>query len=98
MSCKPLIIKDVDVSSISNRNKRRVVELIPVIIDEYYPDFIFEDLDIQDIFALSLNLIPAAYAQTGSIIISNRISDYEINNKIRIAIERVLDNPTRGGN
>lgn len=95
MSQEPLIIKDVDVTNITNRNEKRVAALLPLVLDEYYTDFIFEDLDIQDIFALTLNLIPAAYAQTGSIVISNRISDYEINSQIRIAVERVLDNPTR---
>ena len=97
MSRKTLVINGVDVTNIINRNETRVAELIPPLIEEYYSDFIFEDLDIQDIYALTLNLIPAGYAQTGSIILSNRISDFEINSKIRIAIERVLDNPTRAG-
>ncbi|BDQ36936.1 hypothetical protein SYK_12960 [Pseudodesulfovibrio nedwellii] len=92
---KSLIINGVNVTNIINRNESRVAALIPELIQEYYPDFIFEDLDIQDIYALTLNLIPAGYAQTGSIVLSNRLSDFEINSKIRIAIERVLDNPTR---
>ncbi|WP_319543326.1 late competence development ComFB family protein [uncultured Pseudodesulfovibrio sp.] len=95
MQQKSLTINGVDVSKIINRNETRVAALIPELIQEYYPDFIFEDLDIQDIYALTLNLIPAGYAQTGSIVLSNRLSDFEINSKIRIAIERVLDNPTR---
>lgn len=90
-------IKGVDVSKIKNRNERRVIELIPEILDEYYEDYIFEDLDIQDIYALALNLVPAGYAQPGSIVLSNRLSDYEIKSKIRSAVERVLDNPTRAG-
>lgn len=92
---KPLKIRGVDVSKITNRNESRVASLIPEIIEEYYEDYIFEDLDIQDIYALSLNLLPAAYAQAGSIVLSDRISDYEIRAKIRKAVERVLDNPTR---
>ena len=95
MRQKPLQIYGVDLSAITNRNERRVAEQIPLIIDEYYKDYIFEDLDIQDIFALTLNLIPAAYAQAGSIVLSDRISDYEIRSQIRNAVERVLDNPTR---
>lgn len=90
-------IKGVDVSKIRNRNERRVIELLPEILDEYYEDYIFEDLDIQDIYALTLNLVPAGYAQPGSIVLSNRLSDYEIKSKIRSAVERVLDNPTRAG-
>jgi hypothetical protein len=92
---KTLKIRGVDVSKIANRNESRVATLIPEIIEEYYEDYIFEDLDIQDIYALTLNLLPAAYAQAGSIVLSDRISDYEIRSRIRDAVERVLDNPTR---
>lgn len=95
MTQEPLVINGVDVTNIHNRNERRVAALIPNILEEYYSDYIFEDLDIQDIYALTLNLIPAGYAQAGSIVLSNRLSDYEINREIRIAVERVLDNPTR---
>ncbi|HKI82548.1 MAG TPA: late competence development ComFB family protein [Pseudodesulfovibrio sp.] len=92
---KSLKINGVDVSKIENRNERRVAEQIPEILDEDYEDYIFEELDIQDIYALTLNLLPAAYAQTGSIVLSDRISDYEMRAHIRKAVERVLDNPTR---
>ncbi|MEZ7196861.1 late competence development ComFB family protein [Pseudodesulfovibrio karagichevae] len=92
---KTMKINGVDVSKIVNRNERRVAELVPQILDEYYKDYIFEALDIQDIYALTLNLLPAAYAQAGSIVLSDRISDYELRSQIRNAVERVLDNPTR---
>ncbi|OIQ52214.1 Late competence development protein ComFB [Pseudodesulfovibrio hydrargyri] len=92
---KTLKINGVEVSKIVNRNERRVAGLIPEILEEYYKDYIFEDLDIQDIYALALNLLPAAYAQAGSIVLSDRISDYELRSQIRKAVERVLDNPTR---
>lgn len=95
MPQKQMIINGVDVTNITNRNKRRVAALIPGMLEEYYGDYIFQDLDIQDIFALTLNLLPAGYAQAGTIVLSNRISDYEIKSKIRIAVERVLSNPTR---
>jgi hypothetical protein len=92
---KTMGINGVDVSKVINRNERRVADLIPEILEEYYKDYIFEDLDIQDIYALALNLLPAAYAQAGSIVISDRISDYELRSQIRKAVDRVLDNPTR---
>jgi len=95
MTRNTLKINGVDVSKIANRNEGRVAELIPEILAEYYEDYIFEDLDIQDIYALTLNLTPAAYAQSGSIVLSDRISDYELRTRIRDAVERVLDNPTR---
>lgn len=91
-----MVVREVDLSRINNRNEKRVAALMPEILDQYYEDFIFEHLDIQDIYALTLNLLPARYVQRGSIILSDRISDFEIKSKIREAIERVLDNPTRG--
>lgn len=97
MPRKPLIINGIDVTNIVNRNEKRVARLMPEVLEEYFKDFIFEDLDIQDVYALSLNLLPAGYAQAGSIVLSNRLSDYEIRAKIRAAAERVLDNPTRAG-
>jgi len=90
-----LEIKGVDVSKIINRNEKRVAQFIPDIIDEYYSDYIFNDLDIQDIYALTLNMLPAGYAQHGSIVLSDRLSSYEIKSRIRDAVERVLENPTR---
>ena len=90
-----LEIKGVDVSKIRNRNEKRVCRLIPEILDEYYADYVFEHLDLQDIYALTLNLLPARYAQQGSIVLSDHLSDFEIKSKVRVAIERVLDNPTR---
>ena len=92
---RELMVKGVDISTIKNRNEKRVAGLVPEILDEYYENYIFDHLDIQDIFALTLNLLPAHYVQTGTIILSDRLSDYEIKNQIRIATERVLDNPTR---
>lgn len=91
-------VKGIELSNIRNRNEKRVARLLPEILDEYYEDFIFDHLDIQDIYALSLNLLPARYVQSGSIILSDRLSDYEIKSKIRVATERVLDNPTRADN
>lgn len=90
-----LRINGFDVSNIRNRNERRVAELIPAILEEQYSDYLFEQLDIEDIYALSLNLLPARYVQKGSIIISERLSNYEIRQQIINAVERVIDNPTR---
>lgn len=95
MADKKMMVKGVDLSKITNRNEKRVAGLVPEILDDYYENYIFDHLDIQDIYALTLNLLPARYVQRGSIILSDRLSDYEIKSKIRIATERVLDNPTR---
>lgn len=90
-----LVVKGVDLGRIRNRNEKRVVQLMPEILDQYYEDYLFEQLDIEDIYALTLNLLPARYVQRGSIILSDRLSDFVIKSKIREATERVLEHPTR---
>lgn len=89
------LILGTDVSAIRNRNEQRVADLLPELLEEEYTDYIFDSLDIQDIYALSLNLIPARYAQGGSIVISGKPSDYELKGHMRTAVDRVLQNPTR---
>ena len=93
-----LMVRGTDLGKIQNRNEKRVAYFMNEILDQYYKDFIFDPLDIEDIYALTLNLLPARYVQQGSIIISDRISEFEIKSKIREAVERVLDNPTRAHN
>lgn len=95
MPSPKLEINGVDVSQITNRNEKRVAQFIPEILDDYYAGYTFEPLDIQDIYALTLNLLPGGYAQKGSIVLSDRLSSYEIKSRIRQAVERVLENPTR---
>jgi len=90
-------INGVDVSKIKNRNEKRLIQMIPEILENEYGDFLFEPLDIEDIYALALNILPARYVQKGTIIISERLSGDDVKNSIREAIERVLDNPTRAG-
>ncbi|MUM77958.1 competence protein ComFB [Pseudodesulfovibrio sp. F-1] len=95
MPDQELNVSGFDLSRIRNRNEKRVAKLMPEILDQYYEDYAFEQLDIEDIYALALNLLPARYVQRGSIIISDRISDFVIKSKIREATERVLKHPTR---
>lgn len=91
-------VNGVELAGIRNRNERRVAEIMPELLAEEYRDFIFDPLDIQDIYALTLNLLPARYVQSGTIVLSNKLSEYEIKGKMRIAVERVLENPTRAEN
>lgn len=95
MADTEMTVKGVELGKIRNRNEKRVAQLMAEILDQYYGDYIFEQLDIEDIYALTLNLLPARYVQRGSIILSDRLSDFVIKSKIREATERVLENPTR---
>ena len=96
MANPKLEVRGVNLAKIRNRNEKRVAKLMNEILDNYYEDYIFEHLDIEDIYALTLNLLPSRYVQHGTIVLQDHLSDFEIKSKLREAVERVLDNPTRG--
>ncbi|WP_419785029.1 late competence development ComFB family protein [Pseudodesulfovibrio sp.] len=93
----PLKVHGISLDKIRNRNERRVARFMGEIMNDYYSDYIFEQLDIEDIYALALNLLPSRYAQIGSIVLQDKVSDFEIKSRIREAIDRVLENPTSAG-
>lgn len=85
----------VNLSKIHNRNEERVASNIREVLEYDFSDFIFDPLDIEDIYALTLNILPARYTQPGTIVLNREPSEYEIRGAIREAVGRVLDNPTR---
>lgn len=87
------IFRGVNLNDIRNRNEMRVLEQLPRTLDEY-PDFEPNIIDIQDIYALSLNLLPAFYTQAFSIVLKKPIDDQKVQDAIRKAIEIVRGNPT----
>jgi hypothetical protein len=86
------IYQGINLNSIRNRNELQVIAQLPKILDEY-PDFEPNILDIQDIYALSLNLLPAFYTQEFSIVLKKSINDQHICDALRKAIEIVKANP-----
>jgi hypothetical protein len=83
----------INLNAIRNRNELRVIEQLPEILKEY-PDFEPDLLDIQDIYALSLNMLPAFYTQEFSIVLKKTMDDQHVRDTIRKAIEIVMGNPT----
>lgn len=84
--------KDVPLGHIRNRNEQRVIELLPVVLAEfadYRPDY----LDVQDIYALTLNNLPPRYVQRGTLVLNEPVSDEDILRELRLAIEKVEVNP-----
>lgn len=84
----------VPLDRIRNRNEARVAALLGEVLAEdpdWSPDFI----DIQDIYALTLNKLPAHYVQPETIIIRKQhpVSDDDIRAAIRDARDRVRTNP-----
>lgn len=89
----PYEYESVSLEHIRNSNETRVVELLGGVLKEF-PDFKPDELDIEDIYALTLNRLPARYIQRGSIQISGKLSDEEITWEINNAVRRVAENPT----
>ncbi|MBF0238144.1 MAG: late competence development ComFB family protein [SAR324 cluster bacterium] len=84
--------RGISLYKIRNRNELRVINLLPKILDEfdgYDPD----TLDIEDIYALVLNKVPPRYAQIGSIVLREELSDGKIEEAIRDAVRTVMGNP-----
>lgn len=80
---------------IRNRNEKRVVQHLPEILEEYGvrdPDLV----DVQDIYALALNKLPARYVQEFTVVLNEPVTDEKIKQAIREAVERVRENPKGG--
>jgi len=93
MSQKNLEVNGVPLGSIRNRNEERVIKLMPKVLGEFL-DYKPSYLDIQDIYALTLNNLPPRYKQNGSIIIREPLGDEEIMRELRLAINKVEMAPT----
>ncbi|OLN24704.1 hypothetical protein DVDV_3995 [Desulfovibrio sp. DV] len=82
----------LDFHSIRNRNEERVIRLLPEVLAEfrrYSPS----RTDIEDIYALTLNRLPARYAQAVSLVIEEPVSDAMVRETLRDAICTVRARP-----
>lgn len=95
MPDQDLNVLGFDLSAIRNSNERRVVRLMPEVL-ALYPEFEPDQLDVEDIYALTLNRLAPRYRQRGTIQISGRLSDDEIADEISAAVQTVRENPTDG--
>ncbi|BBD06836.1 late competence development ComFB family protein [Desulfovibrio ferrophilus] len=77
---------------IHNKNEKRVIEAMRHALAEH-PDFAPNDIDIQDIYALSLNSLPPRYVQQGTIVLREPVRPDVINDAVREAIETVRTRP-----
>lgn len=82
----------IELNGIHNRNEDRVVAFMPEVLHEF-PDFDPDRINIQDIYALSLNLLPPRYTQAFSIVLQEPVSDNQVRNAVRQAIHKIQRNP-----
>lgn len=90
------IVRGSNLEGIRNRNEARVAALLPAALDAvegYAPG----PLEVQDIYALTLNLLPARYAQRFSFVLREPLTDADILEQIQEAVERVRSHPKSDG-
>jgi hypothetical protein len=75
----------LDFHSIRNRNEDRVINLMPTLMAEF-PDFTPTRTDVEDIYALALNTLPARYVQSVTLVIDEPVTDEMIQHAVRSAI------------
>ena len=92
MKKEKYLLNDVDFFDIRNRNESRVLKIMQHVMDTppYYRP---SAKDLHDIYALSLNSLPARYAQQGTIILRDPVRDKDIETAVRKAFAIVVENP-----
>lgn len=85
-------VQGVSLDKIRNKNELRVVRLMPEVLESFI-DFHPGIMDIEDIYALTLNNLPPRYVQKGSIVLREEVTDDIIREQIRGAIEVVSGRP-----
>lgn len=85
-------ISGVDVSDIRNRNEVRIVEKVKEALEQMGgPELSPQTL--RDIYALALNLLPARYKQSGTIVLREPIRESHLREAVSRAIKQVLAKP-----
>jgi len=93
MKDEKLSVNGVELSNIRNKNEVRVARILEKLLAEE-PDAPADSLDIQDVYALALNLLPSRYRQYGTIVLSEPVKDAHIESAIRRAIRTVKERPS----
>lgn len=94
MNDELLLVNGVNLTKIRNKNEVRVARLLEKMLAAE-GDSVSDPLDIQDIYALALNILPSRYRQVGTIVLSEPVKDTHIESAIRRAMRTVQERPSR---
>ena len=86
------LIAGVEVTDIRNRNEVRIVEKLEEVLKEMGNPFMTPQ-GIRDAYALALNLLPARYKQSGTIVLREPIRESHLHEAAARAIKQVLSQP-----
>ena len=83
---------DVDFFNIRNRNEGRVIKILQEYLQRKGNPLI-SDKDLQDIYALALNVLPPRYTQRGTIVLRDPVTKREIFEAVEDAYDQVVERP-----
>lgn len=86
------LIAGVDVSDIRNRNEVRVLEKMREVLEEMGPVDLSHQ-QMRDAYALALNLLPARYKQSGTIILREPVRESHLREAASRALKQVVSQP-----
>ena len=81
------VIEDIKFDTIRNRNEKRVLKAMRQVLGQDCHEL--SRKDIQDIYALTLNKIPAHYVQRGTIVLIPNVSSKDLIEKVHECVEQV---------
>ena len=86
------IIAGVDVTDVRNRNESRIVEKMREALEQKgAPEL--SPQSVRDAYALALNLLPARYKQSGTIILREPIRESHLDDAVSRALKQVMQKP-----
>lgn len=86
-------VRGINLSNIRNTLEMRVAALMEQALGKY-PEYTPDSYDIQDIYALALNSLPARYKQSGTIELTGKLPDEDVLAAIERALVKVRAQPT----
>ena len=81
-----------DFFNIRNRNESRVIKALSELLHQKNT-LLISSKDIQDIYALALNMLPPRYAQRGTIVLRDPVTKDEISAAVQDAYAYVMERP-----
>lgn len=88
------VISGVDVADIRNRNEARIAEKMHEALAQLGNPEVSSQA-VRDAYALALNLLPARYKQSGTIILREPIRESHLQDAVTRALKQVLSNPKK---
>jgi hypothetical protein len=83
---------NVDFFNIRNRNEGRVIRVLQELLEAKGNPKV-SNTDLQDIYALTLNALPARYTQRGTIVVDDPVKKADIRTSAEVAFVIVLEQP-----